>query len=146
MLLIYEGHLAARHESRWMMAIFGVGLGAAMVYFAYKVCLSCWVHDNSLSSDDVPPKLFRIWSQRHTDTYKAVYKTLTVFGESASCPVSRHLSDSFHHSFLVCCFIDSDCCMGCHRVPIFRLWAETSLWVNASPMSLLCPPSQICSQ
>lgn len=59
MLLIYEGHLAARHESRWMMSIFGVGSLAAMVYFVYK--------------------LFRIWSQRHTDTFKDVFKTLTVF-------------------------------------------------------------------
>lgn len=38
MLLVFEGHLAARHESRWMMGIFSFGLVAAMVYFIYKVC------------------------------------------------------------------------------------------------------------
>lgn len=37
MLLVFEGHLAARHESRWMMTIFGFGCIAAMVYFVYKV-------------------------------------------------------------------------------------------------------------
>jgi hypothetical protein len=37
MLLVFEGHLAARHESRLMMAIFGFGCLAAMVYFVYKV-------------------------------------------------------------------------------------------------------------
>lgn len=37
MLLVFEGHLAARHESRWMMVIFGFGCLAAMVYFVYKV-------------------------------------------------------------------------------------------------------------
>lgn len=58
-LLIIEGHLAARHESGWMMGIFGFGMMAGMVYFVYK--------------------LFRIWSQRHTDTFKDVYKSLTVF-------------------------------------------------------------------
>ncbi|KAF8320117.1 hypothetical protein DL93DRAFT_2074485 [Clavulina sp. PMI_390] len=58
-LLVFEGHLAARHESRWMMGIFGFGLSAGMVYFVYK--------------------LIRIWTQRYTDTFKNVYKTLTVF-------------------------------------------------------------------
>lgn len=48
MLLVFEGHLAARHESRWMMAIFGFGCIAAMVYFLYKV--ECFVIIVQLSS------------------------------------------------------------------------------------------------
>ena len=36
-LLLVEGHLAARYESRWMMATFMSGCVGAMVYFIYKV-------------------------------------------------------------------------------------------------------------
>lgn len=37
LILLVEGHLAARHENKWMMATFMSGCVAAMVYFAYKV-------------------------------------------------------------------------------------------------------------
>ena len=36
-LLLVEGHLAARHENKWMMATFMSGCVGAMVYFIYKV-------------------------------------------------------------------------------------------------------------
>ena len=36
-LVLIEGHLAARYESKWMMITFMVGCAAAMVYFTYKV-------------------------------------------------------------------------------------------------------------
>jgi len=36
-LLLVEGHLAARYEQRWMMATFMLGCVGAMVYFVYKV-------------------------------------------------------------------------------------------------------------
>ena len=36
-LLLVEGHLAARYEHRWMMATFMLGCVGAMVYFVYKV-------------------------------------------------------------------------------------------------------------
>jgi hypothetical protein len=36
-LLLVEGHLAARYEQRWMMATFMLGCVGAMVYFLYKV-------------------------------------------------------------------------------------------------------------
>jgi len=36
-LLLVEGHLAARHENRWMMATFMMGCVGAMVYFIYKL-------------------------------------------------------------------------------------------------------------
>lgn len=37
LLLLVEGHLAARYEQRWMMATFMLGCVGAMVYFLYKV-------------------------------------------------------------------------------------------------------------
>jgi hypothetical protein len=37
-ILLIEGHLAARHENKWMMATFMTGCVGAMVYFVYKVC------------------------------------------------------------------------------------------------------------
>ena len=36
-LLLVEGHLAARHENRWMMYGFMVGCVAGCAYFAFKV-------------------------------------------------------------------------------------------------------------
>ena len=35
-VLLVEGHLAARHENKWMMATFMFGCVGAMVYFIYK--------------------------------------------------------------------------------------------------------------
>lgn len=35
-VLLIEGHLAARHENRWMMATFMSGCIGALVYFIYK--------------------------------------------------------------------------------------------------------------
>lgn len=37
LVVLIEGHLAARHESKFMMLGFMVGCGGAMVYFVYKV-------------------------------------------------------------------------------------------------------------
>jgi hypothetical protein len=36
-VLLIEGYLAARHESRWMMATFMSGCVGGLVYFVYKV-------------------------------------------------------------------------------------------------------------
>jgi hypothetical protein len=36
-VLLVEGHLAARHENKWMMATFMSGCIGALVYFVYKV-------------------------------------------------------------------------------------------------------------
>lgn len=38
-VLIVEGHLAARHENKWMMATFMSGCIGALVYFVYKASL-----------------------------------------------------------------------------------------------------------
>ncbi len=37
-VLLVEGHYAAKHENKWMMATFMSGCVGAMVYFIYKVC------------------------------------------------------------------------------------------------------------
>jgi len=37
LLLLIEGHLAARHESKWMMSTFMFGNVAGVAYFIYKV-------------------------------------------------------------------------------------------------------------
>jgi len=37
MLLLLQGHLAAKHESKWMMWSFLVGLAAGFAYFIYKL-------------------------------------------------------------------------------------------------------------
>lgn len=39
-LVLVEGHLAARYENRWMMMTFMAGCAAALVYFVYKVRVS----------------------------------------------------------------------------------------------------------
>ncbi|KAL0579804.1 hypothetical protein V5O48_002215 [Marasmius crinis-equi] len=37
LVLLVEGHLAARHENKWMMATFLSGCVSAMIYFVYKL-------------------------------------------------------------------------------------------------------------
>lgn len=59
LLLLVEGHLAARYENKWLMGSFILGCLAACVYFVYK--------------------LFRIWEQANGE-FRNVYKSLTVFG------------------------------------------------------------------
>ncbi|KAG9223045.1 hypothetical protein PLEOSDRAFT_1088423 [Pleurotus ostreatus PC15] len=58
-VLLVEGHLAARHENKWMMATFMAGCVGAMVYFVYK--------------------LVKVLIYRNTDQFLAIYKTLSVF-------------------------------------------------------------------
>jgi len=58
-VLLVEGHLAARYENRWMMATFMCGCVGAMIYFIYK--------------------LIRVLLNPHSDTYLLVWKSLTIF-------------------------------------------------------------------
>jgi hypothetical protein len=58
-LLLIEGHLAARHENKWMMATFMSGCVAAMVYFVYK--------------------LYRTLETRGSDEFQHIWKTLAIF-------------------------------------------------------------------
>ncbi|KAJ6519611.1 hypothetical protein C8R45DRAFT_952094 [Mycena sanguinolenta] len=59
LVLLVEGHLAARHENKWMMLTFISGCGAAMIYFVYK--------------------LVKVLRFRNTDEFVLVWKTLTIF-------------------------------------------------------------------
>uniref|UniRef100_A0A8H7Y659 Uncharacterized protein n=1 Tax=Psilocybe cubensis TaxID=181762 RepID=A0A8H7Y659_PSICU len=58
-VLLIEGHLAARHENKWMMASFMSGCVGAMIYFIYK--------------------LIKVLLLRHEDQYRLVWKSLTIF-------------------------------------------------------------------
>ncbi|KAH7921945.1 hypothetical protein BV22DRAFT_1197785 [Leucogyrophana mollusca] len=57
-ILLIEGHLAARHENKWMMATFMSGCAGALVYFVYK--------------------LFKVLKYRNTD-FQETWKSLTIF-------------------------------------------------------------------
>jgi hypothetical protein len=58
-ILLVEGHLAARHENKWMMATFMAGCVGAMIYFIYK--------------------LVKVLLFKNTTQYKLVWKTLSIF-------------------------------------------------------------------
>jgi hypothetical protein len=58
-VLLVEGHLAARYENKWMMATFMSGCVGAMVYFIYK--------------------LIKVVDQRENPQFKSVWKSLTAF-------------------------------------------------------------------
>lgn len=58
-VLLIEGHLAARHENRWMMATFMSGCVGALVYFVYK--------------------LVKVMLYRTTAQFFLIWRTLTIF-------------------------------------------------------------------
>jgi len=59
LVLLVEGHLAAKHENKWMMATFMSGCVGAMIYFVYK--------------------LVKVLILKNTDYFRFIWKTLTVF-------------------------------------------------------------------
>ncbi|KAJ7107643.1 hypothetical protein C8R43DRAFT_937159 [Mycena crocata] len=59
LVLLVEGHLAARHENKWMMFTFISGCAGAMIYFVYK--------------------LAKVLKYKDTQDFILVWKTLTVF-------------------------------------------------------------------
>jgi len=62
-VLLVEGHLAARHENKWMMLTFMVGCVGALVYFIFK--------------------LVKVLKYRSTSEYSDVWKSLTTFSTIA---------------------------------------------------------------
>jgi heme/copper-type cytochrome/quinol oxidase subunit 2 len=58
-VLLVEGHLAARYENKWMMATFMLGCIGAMVYFVYK--------------------LVQVLLHKTEPQYKELWKSLSVF-------------------------------------------------------------------
>ncbi|KZT06768.1 uncharacterized protein LAESUDRAFT_699590 [Laetiporus sulphureus 93-53] len=63
-LVLIDGHIAARRENKWMMYIFMTGCLGALVYFMYK--------------------LVKVLLLRKTATYIFVWKTLTIFSVIAT--------------------------------------------------------------
>jgi hypothetical protein len=59
LILLVEGVLAARHESKWMMITFMTGCSSAMIYFVYK--------------------LARVLTKKNLETYALIWKSLTTF-------------------------------------------------------------------
>lgn len=59
-VLLVEGHLAARHEHKWMMATFMSGCVGAMIYFIYKVCCLCSIFMSAWSRTS-PTSLLRYY-------------------------------------------------------------------------------------
>lgn len=75
-ILLVEGHLAARHENKWMMATFMSGCVGAMVYFLYKVRPSLSFILCILLK---PYQLVKVVLEKNSDAYRLVWKSLTVF-------------------------------------------------------------------
>ncbi|KZT74846.1 hypothetical protein DAEQUDRAFT_659292 [Daedalea quercina L-15889] len=63
-LVLIDGHVAARHENKWMMYTFMLGCGGALVYFMYK--------------------LIKVLRLRETSTFVDVWQTLTTFSVLAT--------------------------------------------------------------
>lgn len=59
LVLLIEGHLAARYENKWMMATFMTGCFGAMVYFVYK--------------------LVKVLVKRNTPDFVPIWQTLVTF-------------------------------------------------------------------
>jgi hypothetical protein len=76
-ILLIEGHLAARHENKWMMFTFMSGCIGALVYFFYKVsysqCADVWLQAHFVI------QLVRVLSHRTEAEFVDVWATLTTF-------------------------------------------------------------------
>ena len=78
-LVLIEGHLAARYENKWMMSTFMAGCAAALVYFLYKVCADIFlVMVRLLMLGRV--QLVKVLRFRKSDTtLQDIWGTLTIF-------------------------------------------------------------------
>lgn len=74
-ILLVEGHLAARHENKWMMATFMCGCVGAMIYFIYKVRDPL----KSVYPSTNEKQLIKVLLGKDSGQYKLVWKSLTVF-------------------------------------------------------------------
>lgn len=74
LVLLVEGHLAARHENKWMMVTFMSGCVGAMIYFVYKV--RPWhVFLTGLNL----LQLVKVLIYKNDPTFRFIWKTLTSF-------------------------------------------------------------------
>ena len=96
LVVLVEGHLAARHESKYMMLAFMAGCGGAMVYFVYKVGEERFIcRDIGLTS---PSQLVKVLRFRDTVTFAEVWQTLTTFCTYSRVFDEQRLTDSLSRS------------------------------------------------
>ena len=79
-LLLVEGHLAARHENKWMMATFMSGCVGAMVYFVYKVRYQARLWNRSTHVAQLT-KVFMYMD----DQFANIWKSLVIFCKLYPC-------------------------------------------------------------
>lgn len=79
--VLVEGHLAARHENKWMMVTFMSGCIGAMVYFIYKVGISLFLKVELIS---IFLQLIKVLIHLQDVQFRLVWKTLSVFCEFLS--------------------------------------------------------------
>jgi hypothetical protein len=78
-VLLVEGHLAARYENKWMMTTFLSGCVGAMVYFSYKVwsqCYCCVI----LSHFQLLIQFIKVIVKKDTPQFASVWESLSTFG------------------------------------------------------------------
>lgn len=78
-VLLVEGHLAARYENKWMMISFLSGCVTAMVYFCYKVWLPR--HCLSHSHFGLLIQFTKIIIHKNTPEFSHVWESLSTFGQ-----------------------------------------------------------------
>ena len=78
LLLLVEGHLAARYENKAMMITFMSGCVGALVYFVYKVSPTLWLGDVTLT---VSHQFFKVVKYQHVSPYATISKSLATFCE-----------------------------------------------------------------
>jgi hypothetical protein len=77
LLLLVEGHLAARHENMLMMITFMSGCVGALVYFIYKVCHRA--NTVVVLSDGHCSQLAKVIILRNTPQFSSIHKSLITF-------------------------------------------------------------------
>ena len=86
-VLLVEGHLAARYENKWMMISFLSGCVAAMVYFCYKVWLLRYCFSHSHFARLI--QFIKIIIHKNTPEFSHVWESLSTFGQC--CVLSSSL-------------------------------------------------------
>jgi len=86
-VLLVDGHLAARYENKWMMITFLSGCVAAMIYFCYKV----WLLRHCLfpSHFRLPILFIKVVVHKNEPEFSHVWESLSTFGQC--CVLNRCL-------------------------------------------------------
>jgi hypothetical protein len=79
LILLVEGHLAARHENKAMMITFMSGCVGALLYFLYKVGSS--KSKNQTIMLTLFKQLFKVIKFRNRSDFASIWKSLTTFCE-----------------------------------------------------------------